>query len=449
MNDTLISAIQAFTLQARADLEREAHEQLEGLYGWLPDGSFAPVGRYPALTLSEARETRVRLEQYARDEAEAGFDVAKARRKLVREAAFTWLNRLVAFKMLETRRVLKILLAAPERANAYLLWLADERDPEARGLHDSGDTPVNALGEGPRQTAYRRFLLWQCGELAREMSVLFDPGTLASRLCPRPIVLRVLVDALTAASLADAWIAGNEETIGWVYQAFSSEELQAAFAAARESKKKFEAEDIPAVTQLFTIRWVVRYLVENSLGRLWMEMHPDSALKDRLTYLVPHAGKPAARALKPVREILFLDPSCGSMHFGLVAFDLFVEMYREEIARAGQPGWPTTPCLAIEDEIPSAIVAYNLHGIDLDPRAVQISALTLLIKARGLNPKAAVTDHNLACCNVEAITGGRLDAIIQGAKFDQPIQERISRAPWPPGSRTRTTWAASSAPSAT
>lgn len=428
MNDTLIAAIQSFTLQARADLEREAHEQLEGLYGWLPDGLFAPESRYPALTLAEAKETRARLEHYARDEAEAGFDAAKARKKLVREAAFTWLNRIVAFKMLETRRVIKTLLAPPERANAYLLWLADERDSEARGLHDAGDNPVTPFGEGPRQTAYRRFLLWQCGELAREMSVLFDPSTLASRLCPRPNALRGLTEALNATALSEAWTTGNEETIGWVYQAFSSEELQAAFAAARESKKKFEAEDIPPVTQLFTIRWVVRYLVENTLGRLWVEMHPDSELKSKLAYLVPPAGTPAARPLKAVREILFLDPSCGSMHFGLVAFEVFADMYREEIAHAGQPGWPATPSVATEAEIPGAIVAQNLHGIDIDPRAVQISALTLLIKARGLNPKAAVTDRNLACCNVEAITGGRLDAIIRGAKFDQPVYERILRA---------------------
>jgi hypothetical protein len=438
MNDTLISGIQTFTLKARADLEREAHEQLEGLYGWLPDGSFAPVNRYPALALDEAHETRARLEQYARDEAEAGFDAAKARRKLVREAAFTWLNRFVAFKMLETRRVLKTLLAPPERANAYLLWLADECDPEARGLHDAGDTPVNALSEGPRQTAYRRFLLWQCGELASEMSVLFDPATLASRLCPRPNALRTLVDALNVADLAEAWTAGNEETIGWVYEGFIEDDNAAVFEKFSKGKKILP-EEIGAATQRFTPRWIVNFLVENSLGRLWMEMHPDSKLQDKLAYLVPPAcaandaagspaGELAARPLKPVREILFLDPSCGSMHFGLVAFDLFAEMYREEIAHAGQPGWPAIPSAATAADIPAAVVAYNLHGIDIDPRAVQISALTLLIKARGLNPKAAVTDRNLACCNVEAITGGQLDAIIQGAKFDQPAYERILRA---------------------
>jgi type I restriction-modification system DNA methylase subunit len=427
MDDTLISGIQTFTLKARADLEREAYEQLEGLYGWLPDGSFAPVKRYLALALDETCETRTRLEQYSRDEAEAGFDAGKARRKLVREAAFTWLNRFVAFKMLETRHVLKILLAPPERANAYILWLADERDPEARRLHDAGDTPVNALGEGPRQNAYRRFLLWQCGELAREMSVLFDPATLASRLCPRPNALRALVDALNAANLAEAWTAGNEETIGWVYEGFIEDDNAAVFENFSKGKKVLP-EEIGAATQRFTPRWIVKFLVENSLGRFWMEMHPDSTLKDKLAYLVPPAGESAPRPLKPVREILFLDPCCGSMHFGLVAFDLFGEMYREEIVYAGQPGWPAMPSAAAEADIPAAVVEHNLHGIDIDPRAVQISALTLLIKARGLNPKATVTDQNLACCNVEAITGGRLDAIIQGAKFDHPVYERILRA---------------------
>lgn len=427
MNDALINDIQIFTLQARANLEREAHEQLEGLYGWLPDGFFAHEDRYPALTLPEARETRARLEQYARDEAEAGFSVDKARQKLVREAAFTWLNRFVAFKMLEARRVLKTILTSPEKANAYLLWLADDLDPEALRLHNAGDTPVNAMGEGPRQAAYRRFLLWQCGELAREMSVLFDPKTLASRLCPRPNVLRAIVDSINADNLKDAWISGNEETIGWVYEGFIEEENQAVFKKFSNGKKVLP-EEIAAATQRFTPRWIVKFLVENSIGRLWIDMHPDSLLKDQMEYLVPSVGKPSKQPLKSVREILFLDPACGSMHFGLVAFDLFVEMYREEIIHAGQPGWPKELPVKTEDDIPSAIIEHNLHGIDLDPRAVQISALTLLIKARGLNPKAAATDRNLACCNVEAITGGRLNTIIEGAKLDLPVYGRILRA---------------------
>ncbi len=436
MNDKLIAAVQTFTLAARHDLEREAGQQLEGLYGWLPDGTFAPPAGYPALQqLEEARTTREMLESYAAAEKDAGFDPTVARRKLVRETAFTWLNRFVAFRMMEERRLIKATVSRLAESNAYLFWLADDKDPAARQMHDQGETPVNAMGEGPRHTAYRRFLLWQCGELAREISVLFDPATLATRLCPRPPALKALVTAIDKesatpddpAAITNAWKQGNEETIGWVYQAFNAEELQAAFANAREQGQMFEPEDIPAVTQLFTIRWVVQFLIENTLGRLWIEMHPNSRMKASLAYFVPPEVA-TARPMKRVRDVTFLDPACGSMHFGLVAFDLFVEMYQEELENAGRPGWPETASVVTADDIPTSIVANNIHGIDLDMRAVQLSALTLLIKARNLNPRATFTDRNLACCNVETITGGRLDGMIRGAGFPQPIHERILRS---------------------
>ncbi len=431
MTDDLISQIQSFTLAARGALEAEAAQQLEGIYGWLPDGAFANPKGYPAIAhIDEARETRSRLEQFAEDEKVAGLDAKSARRKLIRETAFTWLNRLAAFRLMEERKLLKQTIVRLAQSNGFIFWLTDEKTPQgqqAYALHQQGALPLNAMGEGPSDIAYRRFLLWQCGELARDVSVLFDPGTVASRLCPRPPLLKQLVTDMNAAELADAWKTGNEETIGWIYQAFNAEELQAAFAGAREQGKKFEAEDIPAVTQLFTIRWVVRFLVENTLGRLWVEMHPDSRLKDSLGCLVP-VENTQKRPLKLAREISFLDPCCGSMHFGLVAFDIFVEMYREEIEHAGQPGWPAKASVATAEEIPASIIANNLHGIDLDLRAVQLSALTLLLRARTLNPKCTFTDENLASANVEEITGGRLEEFIKQAKFTHPIYERILRA---------------------
>lgn len=427
MNDSLVSQIQRFTLEARHELERETSEQLEGIYGWLPDGTFAKVSLYPALNqLEEARETRRRLEAYTVAEKEAGFDTKAARRKLVREAAFTWLNRLVALRMMEERKLIRETVSRLSDSNAYKFWLADGHDPDALKLHEQGETPPNTMGEAPRHIAYRRFLLWQCGDISREVSVLFDPNTLASRLCPRPNLLKALIVSMSADDLVEAWLPGNEETVGWVYQAFCAEELQAAFAGAREQGKKFNPEDIPAVTQLFTIRWVVRYLVENTLGRLWLEMHPESRLRDKLGYLVP-SPKDANQPCKLVCNITFLDPACGSMHFGLVAFDLFAEMYREEIENAGKVGWPEKPSVPTIDDIPAAIITHNLHGIDLDLRAVQLSALTLFLRARTMNLKCAFTDRNLACANVEQLTGGRLDEFIGQSRFSHPIYDRILR----------------------
>ena len=421
MNDLLISRIQAFTLNARKSLERETEEQLQGLYGWLPDGSF---GKGTALALPEAAETRKRLEAYVAEEGEAKVDAAAARAKLKRETAFTWLNRAVAFRLLEERGIIKPTLAKLLKANAFIYWLTEVKDE----ANIPASTPVNALGEGPVDAAYREFLLWQCGQLAIEVSVLFDPATLAtlaSRCCPRPAVLKELVEAMNAADLVDAWKTGNEETVGWVYEGFIEDENAEVFEKFSKGKKVL-AEEIGAATQRFTPRWIVQFLVQNSIGRIWAEMHPDSGFANSLDYLVPLKSA-SERQLKPVRDITFLDPCCGSMHFGLLAFDLFVEMYREERKNAGKPGWPKTPSAATEEEIPQLILAHNLHGIDIDLRAIQVSALALLIKARTLNPKAAVTDANLATANIEQLTGGRLDDFISATPFSHPIYERILR----------------------
>jgi hypothetical protein len=426
MDDKLIAEVQAFTLNARHALETETSQQLEGVYGWLPDGKFADSRHYPAVSqLDEVRQTRQKLEQYAGDEKTAGVMAKDARRKLIRETAFTWLNRVVAFRLMEERKLLKQTIVRLDKSNGFIYWLAEDTNKDAYALHQEGSLPQNALGEGPSDIAYRQFLLWQCGELAQEVPVLFDSESLPSRLCPRPLVLAQLTEEMNAETLVDAWKAGNEQTIGWVYEGFIEEENSAVFEKFSKGKKVLPEEIGPA-TQRFTPRWIVRFLVENSLGRLWVEMHPDSKLKDGLGYLVP-VQKSQSRPLKLARDITFLDPCCGSMHFGLVAFDLFVEMYREELGHVGQQGWPATASVSSEDDIPSSVIFHNLFGIDLDLRAVQISSLTLYIKARTLNPKCTFTDLNLACANVEQISGGKLEAMITGAQFSHPIYERILR----------------------
>lgn len=426
MNDTLISAITDFTLSARELLTREAGEQLEGIYGWLPDGAFGEAKHYPALAaLSEAAETRRRLEQYAREEIEAGVTAPIAREKLKREAAFTWLNRAAAFRLLEERKLIKPTLARLHKSNGYVFWLTTDGNEAVLKLHEQGSLPLNLMGEGPADVAYRQWLCSQCAAQSTQVSVLFDPGTLATRFCPRPVALRQLVESMNVEALAPAWQSGNEETVGWLYEGFIQDENADVFEKFSKGKKVL-ASEIGAATQRFTPRWIVQFLIQNSLGRLWLEMHPDSALARTLPYLVPFVGA-APRSLKPVKEITFLDPSCGSMHFGLVAFDLYAMMYREEREKAGQPGWLTHSSVNSEDEIPGAILEHNLHGIDIDLRAVQVSALALFLRAKILNREATATDANLACANIEQLTGGQLDEFIKQTKFSHPIYERILR----------------------
>ena len=118
------------------------------------------------------------------------------------------------------------------------------------------------------------------------------------------------------------------------------------------------------------------------------------------------------------------------MHFGLVAFDFFAAMYREELERAGEEGWPAAPSVASEDDIPAAIIEHNIFGIDIDLRAVQLSALALYLKAKSLNPKAQITGSNLACADVMPLNGARLGTFLREARFTRPVYERLIRALW-------------------
>ena len=137
-------------------------------------------------------------------------------------------------------------------------------------------------------------------------------------------------------------------------------------------------------------------------------MHPDSSLTDALGYLVILPSDPPRAPLKPVKEIRVLDPATGTMHFGLFAFDLFVLMYREELKNAGKQGWPPRASVEKEEDIPAAIVANNLFGIDIDLRAVQLAALALYVRAKATNKGAVLTDSNLACADVAVLRGQHL-----------------------------------------
>ncbi len=419
------------TLTARDLLTREASEQLEGIYGFLRDGTLKPAKEYPAIqNNSEAAKTRRLIEEFVENEKLTGLSAKKARNKLKREVAFTWLNRFVAFKMLETRKLIRQTISRVEKSNGFLMWLTSPGNEGFYEEYNKGDLPLNELGEGPRQRAYRCFILEQCKMLAEEIRVLFDPDTLPSRLFPRPRALKQLIELLNADEIVEAWQPGNEETIGWVYQGFISEELEKAFRDVRQSKTKFQASDIPVVTQLFTPRWIVKFLVENTVGRLWVQMHPDSNLNVKLKYLVPiQQTQLTTTNTKSVKKIKLLDPSCGTMHFGLVAFDLFYEMYKEEMLNAGKPEWPENPPVEREDEIPRAIIANNLYGIDIDLRAVQLSALTLYLKAKTINPNASLQESNLACANIHMINGERLENFLKQMQLDKrPIYKRILSA---------------------
>jgi len=170
------------------------------------------------------------------------------------------------------------------------------------------------------------------------------------------------------------------ETASWSYQYYLEPGLE---IFRSPSAPKIHARHLATRTQQFTPRWIADFLVQNTLGRLWLQMHPDSELRARLPYLVvPPAPLPPIQP-KPASEITILDPACGTMHLGLPVLDLLRFMYREELARAGQTGWPANPSVPDESEISNAIVRNNLFGMDIDPLAIELATLTLFLSLDG------------------------------------------------------------------
>lgn len=180
--------------------------------------------------------------------------------------------------------------------------------------------------------------------------------------------------------LDDATMRGvlvEDDALARVRQAMNAPVLEAAYRATTTQRRKFSDEEIPAVTQLFTPRWVVEFLLHNTLGRLWIEMHPDTRLRGEWRYLI---DRPTCRAVpKPARDLTVLDPACGTMNFGIAAVRMLRAMYLEELDRAGTRGWPSRASVVSESDINQSILANNLFGIDLDPVAVELADETLAI----------------------------------------------------------------------
>jgi hypothetical protein len=176
-----------------------------------------------------------------------------------------------------------------------------------------------------------------------------------------------------------------DDCLGQVCQAINEPALAAAYRATARSGGKFQDWQIPAVTQLFTPGWVVAFLLHNTLGRAWLEMHPDSQLE--LPWLVERPSN-EARALvgRPLPalagDLKVLDPACGTMNFGMAAYDLLDVMYREEIDRAGRRGWPAVPSVEHEDQVPGAILRQNLFGTDIDAAVLDLARASLEMKLR-------------------------------------------------------------------
>ena len=247
-----------------------------------------------------------------------------------------------------------------------------------------------ALGE--TGDAYRVFLFGLFDEFAQDLPALFDRFAPQGQLFPREPALMQVIEALNHHEVQPLW--AEDETIGWIYQYFNSKDERKKMREASQAPRN--SRELAVRNQFFTPRYVVEFLVDNTLGRLWFNATGGrTSLRERCQYLLvkPDEAPPPAIKLRDPRTFKLLDPACGSMHFGLYAFDLFVEIYREawDWEQANGPGSLDTSASKTDDlrplcqtfadadaysrDVPRLIIEHNIHGVDIDPRAAQIASL--------------------------------------------------------------------------
>lgn len=319
-------------------------------------------------------EQRKRLESKL---AERGYDM------FTREVAYTWFNRLAALRYMEIHdyfdhgfRVLSPATSHPTNAGG-LPEILNHASDVAESLNLDKDHIIELQLAGDKEEElYRELLLGQCHQLAKIMPQIFkglafetiDDATellLPNNLTKTDSILKGLINDIPEEDWQEI------EVIGWLYQFYISEHKDSVIG------KVVKSEDIPAATQLFTPNWIVKYLVQNSVGRQWLATYPDSELKDKMDYYIEPAeqSEDVIEQLKSItptsidpEEIKVLDPACGSGHILVEVYEVLREIYLERGYRLR--------------EIPELILTKNIYGLDIDDRAAQLAGFTLMMKAR-------------------------------------------------------------------
>jgi len=411
--------LQCFVADARLLLVHEFTRQLQSIYGMNPvTGDIADIKTLVGLTPNQQESAQLLRDTFAHYFVSSDKGKEKARRltaldRIVREQAFTVLNRLAALRVSEARGFLTESLANGYESKGFQLF------------HRIAGTSLGETGD-----AYRHYLFSIFDEFTLDLSVLFDRFSAQGRLFPSPPVLIELLNLINDDEVTFLWT--EDETIGWIFQYWNGrDEIDKMRKASRIPRNSRE---MAVRNQFFTPRYIVEFLTDNTLARLWYEMTKGKTkLIDECEYLIRRENeifltqgekapevetfedlsqeellkKPVYteyRVLKDPREIRMLDPACGSMHFGLYCFDLFERIYEEawdieigqgtdSFIREGNIQALTETYLDKTEflrHVPRLIIENNIHGVDIDPRAAQVAGLTLWQRAHNSWQKAGI-----------------------------------------------------------
>jgi hypothetical protein len=452
MEQMIRNKLRSVVTQCRKLLEDAVAQTLQGQFG-IYSGNKGEVhvddaARMTFLSTEDQAYRKDILDHFDHIQAR-GYKPNDALDHLIREIAFTHLNRLCAYKLMEVRQVwgggqrFREAVSRGVKSNGVRFYLADH--PEDEKLYNTGQQDV----------AYRHFLDWLGSLLSEEIGVLFNPNDSANRLYPPQRVLDAVLALINNEELAGIW--AEDETIGWVYQYFTPKELR---VEARKNKQPpRNSYELAFRNQFFTPHYVVEFLTDNTFGRIWYEMQKgNTRLIDQCRYMVRRPteiflkeGQSAPkdteestndlsqeellkqpfyilhRPKKDPRDLKILDPACGSGHFLLYCFDLLWTIYEESYDDPDLGPTLKKDYSTIEDfrrEVPGLILSRNLYGIDIDIRTSQIAALALWLRCQRAyqymdlkKDRPKITRSNIVCAEPMP---GEQDMLIEFVTALQP-----------------------------
>ena len=310
-------------------------------------------------------------------------------KQAVEEVAYTWFNRFVALRYMEVNDFLPTHIRVFSDLNGHFNpeILTNVLHLDLPGLDKAKVSEL--LNANATEELYRYLLLTQCNALNALLPEMFERmGTYTEMLLPNNILKPEGVIGRLVMDIPEEDFHDAVQIIGWLYQYYNTEPKQAVFDGLKKNIK-ITKENIPAATQLFTPDWIVRYMVENSLGRLWLESHPNSTLRANWKYYLDEAEQTpevaerlrvlrAENAVKSPEDIKVIDPCMGSGHILVYAFDVLMQIYTSE-------GYP-------ERDAAKLILAKNLYGLEIDRRAYQLAYFALMMKARQYNRRILTLD---------------------------------------------------------
>ncbi|MFN9429498.1 MAG: Eco57I restriction-modification methylase domain-containing protein [Acidobacteriota bacterium] len=460
--DDFKDAVKGWVPRVREILDKDFTAELNRL-GIPSSGKPIPIEKMSLP--DEDKKVRTRVEALLHRDSLLEGSEQKGYENVRRELSYTCLNRLVGLKCMEARGLLylpppsdthgspeptEVVTYIPGQARSR--YLRDLRSVSG-GRYKYGDDAEQALLRDGLTAAYRF--------ITSEIRVLFDPDHEYSCLWPTHGCMVKVIETINNDLPDDAYRA--QDFLGWVYQFFNREEKK----KVREDNKGTprSSYELSVINQFYKPSWVEKALLDNTLGRLWLQMHPDSSIRPLeppplpsdgnwyqpfANYLVPNTGEKIRyerlaedgqiETFKRAADIALLDPACGTMHFGQYAFGLFYQMYLDEIQHAGKPGWPAEPSIPESRLIPSAIIENNLFGIDIDARAIQIASLSLLLTAKesartaGHSPlDVRLRKSNLVVANAVNIGEEKLRELVGGLSDrlgSRTLQEALFKIIW-------------------